>query len=181
MPVRVIHAIVIHCSASANGVSLARVGTPGMAGKTSAQVIDGWHAARGFCRRREWARRFQPQFNSLGYHFVIDIDGTIESGRHVDEQGAHVYGHNRNTIGICVIGTDSFTREQWQALRMKVRDLLAHYPHARVCGHRDLSPDADGDGAVERHEWLKICPGFDVPDWHMSKGMQPLLGHIVER
>ena len=49
-----------------------------------------------------------------------------------------------------------------------VRDLLARYPGAQVVGHRDLSPDKDGDGVVERHEWLKDCPCFDVPAWWAS-------------
>jgi hypothetical protein len=29
-------------------------------------------------------------------------------------------------------------------------------------GHRDWSPDLDHDGKVEPHEWLKMCPCFDV-------------------
>ena len=29
-------------------------------------------------------------------------------------------------------------------------------------GHRDLSPDTDGDGHVEPEEWLKFCPCFDA-------------------
>jgi hypothetical protein len=29
-------------------------------------------------------------------------------------------------------------------------------------GHRDLSPDLDGNGHIEPDEWMKQCPGFDV-------------------
>ena len=36
------------------------------------------------------------------------------------------------------------------------------YHYARVCGHRDLSPDLDGDGKVEPWEWVKQCPCFEV-------------------
>lgn len=41
-------------------------------------------------------------------------------------------------------------------------DILGDVP---IVGHRDLSPDKDGDGVVERHEWLKRCPNFDVSSW----------------
>ncbi len=175
MPSRAIQCIVIHCSASANGISLGRVGSPG---KTSADVIDGWHRARKFARSDEWRERFNPSLTSIGYHFVVDVDGTRLTGRHVDEQGAHVAGHNLHTLGICQIGTDKFTRAQWTELRTLVTELLGTYPNARVCGHRDLSPDRNGDGRITPNEWLKICPGFDATDWWLSKGMQPMTGHI---
>jgi N-acetyl-anhydromuramyl-L-alanine amidase AmpD len=45
---------------------------------------------------------------------------------------------------------------------MRVNDLKMQFPKAVVLGHRDLSPDKDGDGVVEKHEWVKACPCFDV-------------------
>jgi N-acetylmuramoyl-L-alanine amidase len=36
------------------------------------------------------------------------------------------------------------------------------YPEARVVGHRDLSPDINGNGEVEPIEWTKECPCFKV-------------------
>ena len=32
----------------------------------------------------------------------------------------------------------------------------------RVCGHRDLSPDLNGNGEIEPEEWIKQCPCFEV-------------------
>ena len=55
--------IIIHCSATVEGVNV------------SAATIDMWHRKRGF--------------NSIGYHYVIGIDGTIQSGRPVSVAGAH--------------------------------------------------------------------------------------------
>lgn len=178
MPGRAINALVIHCAASLNGVSLARIGHPG---KTAAQVIDGWHRERGFERSPKFRLHCNGHLAHIGYHYVIDVDGGRESGRDIDERGAHARGHNYDTVGICLVGTDKFTRAQWATLRQTVTELLSLYPAARVCGHRDLSPDVDGNGKVERHEWLKTCPGFEANDWWLTKGMQPLLGHIVER
>ena len=36
------------------------------------------------------------------------------------------------------------------------------YPGCRVCGHRDLSPDLNGNGEIEPEEWVKACPCFEV-------------------
>ncbi|HEU4601561.1 MAG TPA: N-acetylmuramoyl-L-alanine amidase [Steroidobacteraceae bacterium] len=178
MPRRIITLIVIHCAATANGVRLARVASPGHDAKTAAQVIDGWHRERGFHRTPEWMQRFNPQFGSLGYHYVIDTDGTTEPGRHVDEQGAHAKGHNLRSLGLCMVGTDRFTIAQWVALKRKVSELRVRYPNARIAGHRDLSPDLNGDGQVEPNEWTKICPGFNATDWWLTNSMQPMSGHL---
>ena len=55
--------IIIHCSATRAGQDI------------TAADIDCWHRARGF-----W---------SIGYHYVIRLDGTIEPGRDVTLDGAH--------------------------------------------------------------------------------------------
>jgi hypothetical protein len=33
-----------------------------------------------------------------------------------------------------------------------------------VCGHRDLSPDKNGNGEIEPEEWMKACPCFDAEE-----------------
>lgn len=57
---------------------------------------------------------------------------------------------------------DTRTPEQRSALHLLVYQLLQQFRNARVCGHRDLSPDLDGDGTVEPWEWVKQCPCFEV-------------------
>ncbi|MCG8993715.1 N-acetylmuramoyl-L-alanine amidase [Laribacter hongkongensis] len=170
---RTISLIVIHCAATPNGKPLGKGGN-----KTAAATIDVWHSARGF-RRNDAARQAcNPALYSIGYHYVIDTDGRKETGRGLDEIGAHAAGHNKNSIGICMVGTDRFTRAQFDALGALVRALKARYPAARICGHRDLSPDLNGDGVIQPREWTKTCPGFTVADW-LDAGMQPLAGHLV--
>ena len=39
---------------------------------------------------------------------------------------------------------------------------IEDYPGCRVCGHRDLSPDLNGNGEIEPEEWIKACPCFEV-------------------
>ncbi|KAA6207873.1 N-acetylmuramoyl-L-alanine amidase [Avibacterium paragallinarum] len=159
--------IVIHCSATQNGKSL-RTKT-----QTAAQRIDDWHKQRGFKRNPISTKYFNPHLPHIGYHFVIDTDGTIETARQEGENGAHVKGHNTHSLGICLVGGISitgknyarFTAKQWQALHKLLRELEAKYPEARICGHRDLSPDLNGDGTITPNEWLKDCPCFDVWEW----------------
>lgn len=159
-----IRKIVIHCSATPNGRSLR---TPT---QTAAQVIDGWHKQRGFKRLEGKRKAFNPHLAHLGYHFVIDVDGRVESGRAEGEIGAHVKGHNMYSVGICLVGgvTASgkhhaeFSEAQWSALHRLLRQLEAKYSHAKIYGHRDLSPDINGDGTISPNEWVKSCPCFDV-------------------
>ena len=167
---RSITLIVIHCSASPNSDGLFR-GSPGTPGFTTpVQVIDGWHAKRGFKRSAEARQRMNPQLAAIGYHYLIYRNGGVATGRDLEEVGAHVAGFNQRSLGLCLIGTDRFTPEQWQSLRDLVTALRKRYPDARVVGHRDLSPDQNQNGIVESFEWLKTCPSFDVAAW-LESGM----------
>lgn len=145
--------IVVHCSA-----------TPPKA-DIGALDIDQWH------RKRGWIK--------IGYHLVIRRNGAIEPGRALDEQGAHITGRNHNTIGICLVGgvdahgdpENNYTDIQFQQLEFIIRALKLMYPNADVGGHRDYSPDLNGDGFVTRHEWVKDCPSFDVRNWMQERGI----------
>ena len=146
-----IDSIVIHCSATREGQDF------------RAKDIDRMHRQRGF--------------NRIGYHYVIDLDGTIEAGRPTTMEGAHcntkglsAQSYNKHSIGICYIGgldkngkpADTRTDEQKKALRKLVAELCGKYTILEIIGHRDASPDLDGDGEVESNEWIKSCPCFDV-------------------
>lgn len=111
-------------------------------------------------------------WRDIGYGLVLPRDGSIEIGRGLDAIGAHVKGYNRISVGICLVGgisetgepEDNFTDAQWLAFDELVPLLQARYPDAEHLGHRDLSPDANGDGVIDRHDWLKLCPCFNVRD-----------------
>lgn len=128
--------LVVHCSAEPHGR------------RTGAKDIDLWHRKRGF--------------RKIGYHYVITVDGRVETGRPEHEPGAHVEGHNRNSIGICLVGgldpttgqpSDAFAPVQFAALERLLRELLGRYPDAIILGHRDFPGVA------------KACPCFDVRSW----------------
>ena len=106
----------------------------------------------------------------VGYHFYIRKDGYIWSTRPLEMVGAHALGYNQNSIGIAYEGgldeqghpADTRTEKQKFSMRALIRTLKKDFPITRVCGHRDLSPDKNGNGVVEPSEWLKQCPCFDV-------------------
>ena len=146
-----IDAIVIHCSATRAEQDV------------KAADIDKQHKERGF--------------KMIGYHFVIDLDGTIEKGRPLTMNGAHCNTkglshkpYNSHSIGICLIGgldkdgnpADTFTPEQMVSLHKLVNELEMEYDVKEVIGHRDASPDLNGDGKISKNEWIKSCPCFDV-------------------
>ena len=128
---RSINFIVIHCSAVRPEQT------------SSAADIDRWHRSRGW--------------KGIGYHFVVRRDGTVETGRPVEEVGAHCKGHNKYSIGICYEGgldaqgrpADTRTSEQVKALRELVEMLHKAFPKALIVGHHDLDP-------------TKPCPCFDA-------------------
>lgn len=140
--------IVVHCSATKPTQDI------------GLREIDQWHRQLGWL--------------AIGYHYVIRRDGTVEFGRPHESIGSHVAGYNSWSLGICLVGgindkgkaAMNYTEAQLQALHMLVMNAKDQYPDARVVGHRDLSPDKDGDGVVEEHEWLKACPCFNVGKWH---------------
>ena len=142
---RKINLIVVHCTATPEGRDV------------TVADIDRMHRAKGW--------------KSIGYHYVVYRDGSVHAGRPVSEVGAHVYGHNANSIGVVYVGgvakdgktaKDTRTPAQRRALIDLLRKLKKQYPGARICGHRDLSPDLNHDGKIEPSEWVKACPCFNA-------------------
>lgn len=123
----------------------------------------------------------QRGFTAIGYHYLICLDGTVEKGRPDDTVGAHVTGHNSNSIGISLVGglssdgklapKDTRTPAQKVALEKLVKELAARYPNAKVLGHRDFSPDKNRNGVVDPSERIKECPCFDVIPWARKLGL----------
>lgn len=112
----------------------------------------------------------QRGFDGCGYHYYVRRDGEICTMRPVDRPGAHAKGYNQHSIGVCYEGgldeqgrpADTRTELQKRSLRVLVRVLAMDFQTRRIVGHRDLSPDLDGDGVIEPEEWTKVCPCFDV-------------------
>lgn len=112
-------------------------------------------------------------FAQIGYHYVIDLQGNIRVGRPVHMVGAHTTGYNTGSIGICYVGgldkkgnaKDTRTYAQKNAMYKLVKALLMKYNIVEVKGHRDYSPDKNGDGKISKYEWIKACPCFEVSEF----------------
>jgi len=131
--------IVVHCTATPEGQA-----------KTVEQI-------RAEHRRQGWS--------DIGYHYVVTLGGEVHLGRDVDVAGAHVAGHNSNSIGVVYVGglecdpkktyqqlkpKDTRTDAQKAALMSLLIDLRKLYPYATILGHRDFA-------GVR-----KACPSFDA-------------------
>ena len=92
-------------------------------------------------------------WEGIGYHKVILRSGKIENGRPEFWIGAHVKGKNKNSLGVCLIGTDEFTNEQFLSLKKVLLKWKKKYPNAQIVGHRDATKTS------------KTCPNFDVRKW----------------
>ena len=128
---RSINKFIIHCSATPEGKDI------------TVQDIRRWHLAR--------------KFKDIGYHFVIYRDGSVHTGRPVEQVGAHCFNYNAHSIGICYVGglardnkspKDTRTEAQKVALMQLLKELHKRFPNATVHGHREFA--------------AKACPCFDV-------------------
>lgn len=128
--------IIIHCTATMAGVDF------------SVRDVTEWHKAQGW--------------RDCGYHYIIRIDGTIQKGRPLDEEGAHCRGHNKDSVGVCYVGgldkngrpADTRTPAQKRALarliwKLTVQAMNAGFGIPQVFGHRDFNK-------------FKDCPCFDA-------------------
>ena len=130
---RNVNEIIVHCSATREEQQV------------SVDTIRDWHLAKGW--------------NDIGYHFYIELDGTIKKGRDIDKTGAHCKGHNRNSIGLCYCGgvesdgktpKDTRTETQKESLLHVLKTLKAMYPDAIIYSHNEFAN--------------KACPSFDATE-----------------
>lgn len=129
---RKINKIIVHCSATPEGRDV----------KT--ETIRKWHV-----NDNHW--------NDIGYHYIIELDGTLHKGRDESVVGAHCSGQNTNSIGVCYVGgvardgktpKDTRTEAQKKTLETVLKFLKKKYPNASIYGHRDFA--------------AKACPSFDA-------------------
>ena len=92
-----------------------------------------------------------------GYHYVIGPDGTITQLLDESLVSNGVKGYNSVSINVAYIGgidgrgkaVDNRTEAQKASLLSLLRHLHKKYPDAVIQGHRDFSPDTNGNGKVD--------------------------------
>lgn len=140
---RPITGIIVHCTA------------------TRAEWWAGKRTSEKVAEIRRWHTSPPRNWSDIGYHFLIDRDGTIAKGRPIERAGAHTRGQNRETIGISLFGghgssthdqfSENFTQAQDDALRGLIAKLKAAHGDIPVSGHNEYA--------------AKACPGFQVREW----------------
>lgn len=159
--------LVIHCTATPAGREV------------TADDIRRWHTLPEWAGGRGWKQ--------VGYTDLIHLDGEVE--RLVDNNedawvdpweitnGVKNYnGVSRHIVyagGLDADGrhVDTRTPAQLKSMAAYVHDFHARFPDVRIIGHRDLSPDLNGDGKITPNEWLKDCPCFNVAAWLREIGI----------
>ncbi len=94
--------------------------------------INAWHKLR-------WPDFISRRGYFVGYHYVITKDGVITQTRDHDEEGAHVIGMNKSSIGVCFAGNFDLTKPtkaQMEAWYKLYSDLLKQYPNIPTYPHR---------------------------------------------
>lgn len=113
-------------------------------------------------RRKGW--------KNPGYHYVVQADGTVTRLLGEDRVSNGVKGYNSTSINVAYMGgidargkaVDNRTAEQKESLVKLLKELKGRYPKAEILGHRDISPDRNGNGIVDPWERIKECPCFDA-------------------
>ncbi len=125
--------IVVHCSDTPNNE------------KIGAKEIHKMHLSFGW--------------DGIGYHKVINRNGIIENGRPEYWVGAHVKGKNDLSLGVCLIGRNKFTKNQYESLEQILIYWKSVYDNVKIVGHRDIVKTD------------KTCPNFDVNEWCIKRGI----------
>lgn len=110
---------------------------------------------------RKWHTDPEPKgrgWSDIGYHYLIWLDGTIEIGRPIHIEGAHVRNHNKDSVGVAYVGgldkggkpKDTMTPAQDIAFIQLVRSLRMVFGTLSISGHNQYA--------------RKACPSFDVRD-----------------
>ena len=89
-------------------------------------------------------------WEGIGYHKVIRRNGNIENGRPEFWTGAHVYGKNNISLGVCLIGKNKFSDKQFLSLENLLHVWKDKYPKAIIKGHYQMI------------KTNKTCPNFNI-------------------
>jgi len=98
----------------------------------------------------------ENKWSDIGYHYYIELDGTLHKGRDFKYVGSHCKGYNSESIGICLEGGKNADGTNWSkplqaqlySLKMLLGFLKTTFPQLTIHGHYEFSS--------------KTCPNFDV-------------------
>ncbi|MCL7987723.1 N-acetylmuramoyl-L-alanine amidase [Sphingobacterium sp. lm-10] len=138
----------------------------------------GWAHETPESIQRMW--RVNLGWKNPGYHILIPTDGNLVHLADIIKVTNGVAGYNSDSVHVSYIGGlveikngkyiygDTRTSEQkdgfWSAIEYFYKEIKKHQDigHITIVGHRDLSPDLNGNGIIEQREWIKVCPTFNA-------------------
>ena len=155
---KILDHIIIHCSAS------------DLESEDSIEAVERLHTAKKGNTVSWGGKEFlktESKFRAVGYHFFINKQGDREEGRPLAAQGAHCFGHNERSIGICFSGNKLFTKDQFVSFVDLMNEIYFDHhsireqaPLIKILPHRDFNSK-------------KTCPNFinkmfnkDLEDFH---------------
>ena len=132
--------IVIHCTQTPEDMDV------------DVEKVTTWHKNRGF--------------DTIGYHYLIKRDGTLQVGRDEDVTGAHAVAVNGTSIGVALVGggtvdmgwENNFKPEQFETLKSILLKLKDKYDIKKIIGHYEV-------------DTKKECPSFNVSGWLQENGL----------
>ncbi len=91
-------------------------------------------------------------WEDIGYHWLINKDGNLIKGRSEKFIGAHVFGHNKNSIAVCLIGNlekSPPTKKQIETLIKFLKQKIKKHNLSveNILGHKEMTENE------------KMCPG----------------------
>ena len=102
----------------------------------------------------------------IGYHYLLRATARYMRDDRCGKRGrtarAITKTASASATRVASMRWDTRTKAQRQSMRALLERLVAQFPSAIILGHRDLSPDLDGDGHISPDEWTKQCPCFDA-------------------
>ena len=121
--------------------------------RKSTQRIILHHAAAQNCSAEDIHRwHLNNGWSGAGYHFLVRKDGKVYRLRPEDKVGAHAYGSNNNSLGICFEGNymeEDMPEAQKEAGKELVAYLKNKYKISTVQKHKDVC--------------VTSCPGDKFP------------------
>jgi N-acetyl-anhydromuramyl-L-alanine amidase AmpD len=123
-------------------------------------------------------------WGDIGYHYFIEVDGTLKPGRTEETVGTHCKEEDMNfkSVGICLTGffdTEDPTAEQLATLTKLIGEIRTKYkiPADKVYPHRKFASYKSCPGTrftdellakvanTKEVETAKKAPACDIPEW----------------
>lgn len=159
---RRINQITIHVTETPNGYPI------------SIEDINAAFKSIGHKRDSQNSRNFNADLKHIGYHRVIEVDGTIKKGVHLEEEGSPFTNKTDHSIDVVLVGTDKFTKQQLNSLHgciisladlISGRSIIASELAMHALKNMDIHVKSANSAFFNADAWYKNA--MKIPDEHL--------------